>query len=275
MIVHRLLDAFFRTLDTIDAVRDRVDRALGREPRPDPWAVEWPPPASDHPTDPVSGYGGNGVRQDYVPGADEQGAEEPPRRTTAEAPTPAAKADKKSKPSSTSTSPAKSAKAEKAEKAERAEKAEKSAKAEKADAKKKPGRKKKSSSKRKGSVDKVGRDLASERADQVTESLRAAKRPVVTEEADLAGKKVLARVVWALSEARAAGLSDGLTTNDISALLSQAAGIEVFATNIGRACRDHHDLIAEGAADGRSKRYVLTPAGEKAATELATAPHAA
>ena len=75
-------------------------------------------------------------------------------------------------------------------------------------------------------------------------------------------------MVWALSEAHAAGVSAGLTTNDVSALLSKAADIEVFATNIGRACRDHKSLIAESEPDGRSKRYILTDEGKKAVAAL-------
>ena len=47
MIVHRLLDVFFRTLDAVDIVRDRVDQMLGRQPRPDPWATSWPPAPPD------------------------------------------------------------------------------------------------------------------------------------------------------------------------------------------------------------------------------------
>ncbi|MCP4500344.1 MAG: hypothetical protein GY822_10330, partial [Deltaproteobacteria bacterium] len=41
-MLHRLLDVFFKTLDTVDAARDRLDRVLGKEPRADPWEVKWP-----------------------------------------------------------------------------------------------------------------------------------------------------------------------------------------------------------------------------------------
>jgi hypothetical protein len=237
MIVHRLLDAFFRTLDTVDAVRDRVDRALGREPRPDPWAVEWPPPGEAF--DPSRDG----------PNADAPGAEpkEPTEAQIAEA------------ARRTGAAPSKTA----------ADKSDKAAKpvAKKAPTKK-PGRKKKASSKRKGSVDRSGKDLDSDRADEVTAYVKNNKRTLIDEEKELDGKKVLARVVWALGEAHAAGVDLGLTTNDVSALLSKAADIEVFATNIGRACRDHKELIAESEPDGRSKRYVLTDEGKQAAADL-------
>ena len=50
-IVNRLLDVFFRTLDAVDTARERVDRVLGRAPKPEPWATEWspvPPPSNGH-----------------------------------------------------------------------------------------------------------------------------------------------------------------------------------------------------------------------------------
>ena len=43
MLVHRILDAFFRALDAVDATRERIDRMIGRETRPDPWAQDWKP----------------------------------------------------------------------------------------------------------------------------------------------------------------------------------------------------------------------------------------
>jgi hypothetical protein len=46
--VNLALDILFRTLDTIDAVRDRIDDVMGQSAQPEPWAVKWPasqPPA--------------------------------------------------------------------------------------------------------------------------------------------------------------------------------------------------------------------------------------
>lgn len=252
MIVHRLLDAFFRTLDAIDAVRDRVDQALGREPRPDPWAVEWPPPGESGPFDdePARAAPAEAAPPRPPPGPD-KARDEVPRAAPAQARTAGA--------AKTATSKAAAPKAAKGDPAVAA-------------AMKKPGPKKKSASKRKGSVDRSGKDLDSPRARAVVARLRDRGDKVVDEEAELDGKKVLARVVWALAAAEGAGSEKGLTTNDVSALLSLAAGIEVFATNIGRACRDHKELIEESEPDGRSKRYVLTPAGHKAAAALGTRP---
>lgn len=235
MIVHRLLDAFFRTLDAVDAVRDRVDRVLGREPRPDPWAVEWPP-------------------------ADVERKEaEPPARDETKQNGATQKATPSREPTTEAKKPAKKAAAPKPKPAaEKVEKVEKAAKAEKA------------RSSRKGSVDRSGKDFDSPRAKAIWEYVRDNGLGVVTEEAMLDGKKVLARVVWALSAAEAAGSELGLTTADASALLHLAARMEVYATNIGRACRDHEDLIEESEPDGRSKRYRLTPKGKSLAVDIPT-----
>jgi len=51
-----------------------------------------------------------------------------------------------------------------------------------------------------------------------------------------------------------------------------AGGMEVFATNVARACRDETDLIVESTPDGRSKRYRLTDAGKAAAAGLSKRP---
>lgn len=235
MIVHRLLDAFFRTLDAVDAVRDRVDRVLGREPRPDPWAVEWPPADVD------------GKERDA------KEAKEPSR----DAPAQKNGATKKATPA-----PATTSEAEAKPKPKPAKKA--------AAPKPKPVAATKKKSSRKGSVDRSGKDFDSPRAKAIWEYVRDNGLGVVTEEAMLDGKKVLARVVWALSAAEAAGSELGLTTADASALLHHAAGMEVYATNIGRACRDHDELIEESEPDGRSKRYRLTPKGKSLAVDIPT-----
>jgi hypothetical protein len=237
MIVHRLLDVFFRALDTVDMVRDRVDRVLGREPRPDPWAVSWPPaPEAAPPGDQTEPRDGRARNDD---------AEEPRVR---EAPAPKKQAKAKGKP-------AKKAATEQAE-----------------TAKPRPGTKKPQAASRKGSVDRSGKDFDSPRARAIYEAIKARGGPVVAEEAVLDGKKVLARVVWALHAAEGAGSELGLTAADASALLHLCAGMEVFATNIARACRDETDLIEESVPDGRSKRYKLTAAGHGRAAQLATRP---
>ena len=257
MIVNRLLDAFFRTLDAVDAVRDRVDRVLGREPRPDPWAAEWPP-------------------------ADVEGKEPPLAEEKAkEKGAVAEKAEKngateKAKPSTETTSsteataPKPAAKKATAKKTGAKKATAKKATTKATTTKAKPAAAAKAKASRKGSVDRSGKDFDSPRAKAIWEYIQENQLGVVTEEAMLDGKKVLARVVWALSAAEAAGSKLGLTTADASALLYLAAGMEVYATNIGRACRDHDELIEESEPDGRSKRYRLTAKGKSLSVDIPT-----
>jgi hypothetical protein len=128
----------------------------------------------------------------------------------------------------------------------------------------------KNSTGRKGSVDRSGRDLDSARARAVATWIVEQGRPLVAEDAVLDGKRTLARVLWAVACAEDAGSEQGLTAADASALLSTAAGVEVFATNVARAFRDEPVLFAETAPDGRSKRYRLTDAGRARLVEVRT-----
>lgn len=230
-IVNRLLDAFFRTLDAVDSARERLDRALGRAPQPEPWAQEWAPtpPAARKPATVV-----------------------PLREVPMAPPAPGmAKAEKArdDKPRKGATKKIRTAGGSpKARPAARSGAAR--------------------SASRKGSIDRKGTDFDSPRARAIVERLKAENAAVISADAAHDGKKVLARVLWALDAAQRAGSELGLTAADASALLSMAAGLEVFATNIARACRDETDLIAESEADGRSKRYKLTAAGRAAAGKL-------
>ncbi len=258
MIVHRLLDVFFRTLDAVDMVRDRVDRALGRDPRPDPWAVSWPPAPSSSSSSSSSSSAESAPQRDRASQDDRarnDDAEEP--RVRDAAPKKAAQPKAKSKTGKGGKKSASSASAP----AEAREMA-----------KPRPGSKKPQAASRKGSVDRSGKDFDSPRARAIYEAIKARGGPVVAEEAGLDGKKVLARVVWALHAAEGAGSELGLTAADASALLHLCAGMEVFATNIARACRDETDLIEESVPDGRSKRYKLTTKGHARAAQLATRP---
>jgi hypothetical protein len=172
-----------------------------------------------------------------------------------------------------SAKPAKDAKAAKEAKAEKAEKTEKTEKAEARSAKPKGAKAKPkpvASTNRKGSVDRSGKDFDSARARAVYEALRQRAGQVIVDDATLDGKKVLARVVWALFAAEGAGSEMGLTAADASALLHLAAGVEVFSTNIARTCRDETALIVESEPDGRIKRYKLTARGREKAREIAT-----
>ncbi|MFZ9887319.1 MAG: hypothetical protein ACO3JL_07435 [Myxococcota bacterium] len=250
MIVHRVLDVFFRTLDAVDAVRDRVDQLLGREPRPDPFAAAWPP--VEEPTAPTSSQP-SGESMDAEASASSDVATKTSRtkkKTSGKgaAASSPARADVKSR-SEHSTTKSKTAKRDVAKKAAAPKKAS-----------------------RKGSVDRSGKDVDSARARAVHEYLVEKRLGVVSEDAHVQGKKVLARTLWALRTAEVAGSELGLTTADASALLHLAANMEVFATNIGRACRDHGNLIEESELDGRSRRYRLTDEGRAAAAAIETCP---
>jgi hypothetical protein len=248
-LVNSLLDVFFRTLDAVDAARERVDKALGRQPRPAAWTTEWSP----SPEVPSA--------RDVVRDARVTSTYAEKASTSLYTERPAAPA-----PQSPSTSPATGAKrTTKSTKKSAPKKA--AGKNDSAVPKAVKGSKLKAAS-RKGSVDRSGKDFDSPRARAIVERLRNEGIGVITEDAQLEGKRVLARVLWSLSAADKAGSELGLTAADASALLYMAANVEVFATNVARTCRDETDLIEESEPDGRSKRYKLTAAGKAAAAKL-------
>jgi hypothetical protein len=255
MIVHRLLDAVFRTLDTVDALRARVDAALGRaEAQP---SSSWPPLVEVETSDAAAA-----VRAVY----------EAPPDLDAWRSAPATEATNVKKASSTS----KKAPATTAPESPKATPAKKKARASTAAArpKKAPGKKEQTqppaAASRKGSVDRSGKDFDSPRARAVEAWLKEHSSAVIAEDAALDGKRTLARVLWAVAVAESAGSEQGLTAADTSALLSSAAGVEVFATNVARTFRDEADLFVETSPDGRSKRYTVTAAGRARVAELAT-----
>jgi hypothetical protein len=256
MLVHRLLDAVFRTLDTIDAVRARVDAILGNgEARP---PSQWPATIQgdvvvDAPAPAVVMQDATAVRAAYV---------SPPDLDAW-------------KDESSSTPAKKAARAPKADEPEKAGKAKAPAKKKASSSAARPKREKPASkvpvpTSRKGSVDRSGKDFDSPRARAVEAFLIGQKAPILAEDADLDGKKTLARVLWAVAVAEQAGSEQGLTAADVSALLSSVAGIEVFATNVARTFRDEPELFVETTPDGRSKRYTVTAAGRERASTLAT-----
>ncbi|MDP2344320.1 MAG: hypothetical protein Q8O67_25400 [Deltaproteobacteria bacterium] len=247
MIVHRILDVVFRTLDAVDAVRARVDSALGREPQP---PSSWPP-LVEPPSPAVDLEGARLVYEDTaarMPARADRGAD---GRGAAERPVPAPKKAAKKKAKAT---PAKTRKKA----------------ADDAAAGPSKGSRKKASDTRKGSVDRKGTDFDSPRARAIHTFLTDNGGAIVADDAALDGKKTLARVMWAVAAAEAAGSAQGLTAADASALLSTVAGLEVFSTNVARAFRDESTLFEETVPDGRSKRYKLTSAGRERLTEVAT-----
>ncbi len=279
MIVHRILDVVFRTLDTVDAVRAKVGTLLGKEPPP---ASDWPPVF-----DGVPPRQGRSVDVDAVKGvyADAEASDAYAARPVEALEGRSGRAAQKTalkkapgeKPAGKKAPGKKAAASTRPKPAKKAAPASSSAKGdgkpEQADAKKADPKKadaKKVGSHRKGSVDRKGVDFDSPRARAVETWLRDHQQAIVAEEAALDGKKTLARVLWAVGAADAAGSEHGLTAADASALLSSSAQLDVFATNVARAFRDESELFNETVPDGRSKRYKLTAAGRARLAEVAT-----
>jgi hypothetical protein len=261
MIVHRLLDAVFRTLDTIDAVRARVDAVLGRgEAQPPsgwPATVEGDIVVEAAPSSVVA-RDAEAMRATWTAPQDLDAWRAPADEPGAVTPKKAAKASaKKAAPSEAEAKPAKAPKA----KASRAAAKPK---------KEKPASKTPAPTSRKGSVDRSGKDFDSPRTRAVEAWIKETGAGIIAEDAELDGKKTLARVLWAVAMAEAAGSEQGLTAADTSALLSSSAGVEVFATNVARTFRDESELFKETSPDGRSKRYTVTVAGRGRLGEIAT-----
>ena len=254
MIVHRLLDVVFRTLDTVDAVRERVDQVLRRDQQPpSSWPATPEEAGAERSRDVVDGEKVNDGYADR-PDVDTWRATKATKATKA---TMAKKAQAQ-------PAPAKEAKANAAKTAaDGAKKKKASAAAARPRPKKKAAPKADASASRKGSVDRLGKDFDSPRANKTASFIAANQRPVVDDELAVDGKKTLARVLWAMAMAESAGVDEGLTAADVSALLSQAANLEVFSTNVGRSLRDESELFAETSPDGRSKRYALAKAGRE------------
>jgi hypothetical protein len=245
MLVHRLLDAVFRTLDTIDAVRARVDALLGKAEAQPP--SQWPTPT------PAEAERGRAVTTETpTPAAVDAAAST--KRGAKDAATPTARRAAPKKKDPHVPSPKTQAAKSRATRPKRDPAARTSAT---------------TSSSRKGSVDRSGKDFDSPRAREIAASIAQTGRPIIAEDADLDGKKTLARVLWAVAAGDDSGV-EGMTAADVSAVLSSVAGIEVFATNVARAFRDEPTLFAEQGADGRSKRYTVTALGKARAAEVTT-----
>jgi hypothetical protein len=256
VIVHRILDVVFRSLDTLDAVRARVRTLVNDAPQPasSAWAPVVEAPAAPHVVDreTMRAYTETPAVEDlYV-------AQKPQKAPT--------KAETSSKKAS-SSKPASSKQASSTSKQAKAQ-----TKPKKKSAAQKAQSEKPQAATRKGSVDRKGDDFDSPRARAVAAWIKENGRAVVADDADLDNKKTLARVVWAVGAAEAAGSEQGLTAADASALLATVAGLDVFSTNVARAFRDESDLFVETVPDGRSKRYKLTSAGHARLAEVATRP---
>ncbi len=274
MIVHRLLDVVFRTLDTVDALRVRIDAVLGRsDAQP---ASSWPAVVEVNIND------ADDVRAGAVAPADLdawRSRPEAPAAATSTVPTtgPTAVATRPKTASRTATRTATRAATKtkkttpavtepKVARASATAARPKKASADQPDVASTPP----TSASRKGSVDRSGKDVDSPRARAVEGWLNEHGGAIVAEDATLNGKRTLARVLWAVALAEQTGSEHGLTAADTSALLSSAAGVEVFATNVARSFRDESELFRETTPDGRSKRYTVTDIGRTRLAEVAT-----
>ena len=272
MILHRVIDVFFRTLDAVDTARDQLERVLGRENETDPWAVPWPEDGGTEPQDAshASPQNGGTAEDESVSHSDDTGSGPQESLEATESPPTSSPAQKQAgqKQAAQKQAGQKQAAQKQPSSKAGADSKSKTQASPRSKAKKGPGRKKSTAANRKGSVDRSGKDVDSARARAIENHIAEHRLRVVYPDDQLQGKKVLARVVWALWATEQAGAKKGLTTKDISALLSACANIEVFTTNIGRACRDHSDLIFLNEPDGRSKRYSLTETGFQEATSF-------
>jgi len=303
MLVHRLLDVVFRTLDAIDAVRARVDAVIGHDAQPpSTWPLEAPavspPPSmtnapSTAPTAAPSTVSSTAPSTNAPAAARPASPAKPGKREARHVVARGLSTTKRSRNAQAASSDAAEATAARAKRATASTTAtaSKAAASTATAANEKPAKKatptkakaKAPSSSgdsatprdaagvgRKGSVDRSGRDLESPRARAIETWLKEQGRPLVADDAALDGKRTLARVLWAVACAEDAGSEQGLTAADASALLSSAAGVEVFTTNVGRTFRDESALFVETIPDGRSKRYKLTAVGRARLAEIRT-----
>jgi hypothetical protein len=113
-----------------------------------------------------------------------------------------------------------------------------------------------------------GKKIQSNRATQIIDFLKTQNLRVVDENAEVAGKKSLAWVMWALSVADQTQMQDGISVHDVSALLYHAAQIEIYPINVSRMVHDHTQYIRQASQEKRTKRYLLTDEGRKLVLEL-------
>ncbi len=133
---------------------------------------------------------------------------------------------------------------------------------------KKATSKKSATSKRKGSVDRSGQEIESVAAEKVVQYLKEHNIEISLDDIAYEKKAVVGRVIWCLSSAQKARVRGGLTTKDMAALIYQYFGMDIYPTNLARACRQHSDLFEAGETRNRAKCYVLTAKGKKTAKSL-------
>ena len=110
-------------------------------------------------------------------------------------------------------------------------------------------------------VSKAFEPIRSERADRIYDRLGQNSLKVIHEDAEVAGKKNLAWVMWAFKNAAEAEYKDGISVHDVSALIYRAAKVELYPINVSRVVHNHTDFIRQVSQDKKTKRYLLTEAG--------------
>ena len=106
-----------------------------------------------------------------------------------------------------------------------------------------------------------GKKISSTFAAQMLTELKNKKMKVVSEAAEINGKKSLAWVVWALGVADKTKMQEGISIHDVSSLLYHAAKIEIYPINVSRMVHDNVQYIRQVSQDKKTKRYLLTDAG--------------
>jgi hypothetical protein len=108
----------------------------------------------------------------------------------------------------------------------------------------------------------------SERASQIWQRLQVQGARVVSDSAEIDGKKSLAWVMWAIGTAEESAIPDGISVHDVSALLFHAAKIQIYPINVSRMVHDHAHYIRQASQEKRTKRYLLTDEGRKRMAQL-------
>ncbi|MES2503677.1 MAG: hypothetical protein V4534_02240 [Myxococcota bacterium] len=117
-------------------------------------------------------------------------------------------------------------------------------------------------------ISKSFEPIYSERADQIYRRLHPHDLPLLHQEAELDGKRSLAWILWAFKAADDAAYYDGISVHDVSALVFQAAEVELYPINVSRMVHSHNHYIKQVSQDKKTKRYLLTEDGLKAVQKL-------
>ncbi len=113
-----------------------------------------------------------------------------------------------------------------------------------------------------------GKKISSTFAAQMLTELKNKKMKVVSEAAEINGKKSLAWVVWALGVADKTKMQEGISIHDVSSLLYHAAKIEIYPINVSRMVHDNDQYIRQVSQDKKTKRYLLTDEGRALVSAL-------